>query len=296
MRLARPRAWRPRSSRLRIAAELLDRLLGVVERLAVPALLVLDRLHALALDRLGDDHGRRPVVASASRVGRSIASTSWPSISIACQPNASRPLRVRVEIPAVHRLAALAEPVDVDDRGQVVELLVAGVLEGLPHRALGHLAVAAQHPDPVRELVEALAGERDADADRAGPGRASRWRRRPTAGPGSDAPRAGCRTSERQQLLVGDRAGRLVHRVEQRRGVALREDQVVVAGVVRVVEVVAEVLREQDRHQVGGGHRGGRMPGLRDGGRADRVDAQLLAELTPEFRAFHAGNVTPRCG
>ena len=77
---------------------------------------------------------------------------------------------------------------------------------------------------------------------------------------------------------------------------ALREDEVVVPRIVRIVEVVPKVLREQDRHQVGGGHRRGRMPGLRDGGRADRVDAQLLAELTPEFRAFHAGNVTLDAG
>ena len=33
------------------------------------------------------------------------------------------PARVRGEVPAVHRLAALAEPVDVDDRGEVVELV-----------------------------------------------------------------------------------------------------------------------------------------------------------------------------
>ena len=76
------------------------------------------------------------------------------------------PLRVRVEIPAVHRLAALAEPVHVDDRGQVLELVERGVLERLPHRALGHLAVAAQAPDAVREPVEVLAGERHADRDR----------------------------------------------------------------------------------------------------------------------------------
>ena len=71
-------------------AELLDRRLGVVERLAVPAVLVLDRLHALALDRARDDRPSGwPVVAAASAYAASIASTSWPSISIACQPNAS---------------------------------------------------------------------------------------------------------------------------------------------------------------------------------------------------------------
>jgi hypothetical protein len=66
----------------------------------------------------------------------------------------------------VHRLAALAEPVDVEDHGQVVELPVGGVLERLPDRALGHLAVAGENPDAVRPRVDRLRGERDADADR----------------------------------------------------------------------------------------------------------------------------------
>jgi hypothetical protein len=54
----------------------------------------------------------------------------------------------------VHRLAALAEPVDVDDRDQVVELVVRGVLERLPLGALGNLAVAAERPDAERQPVE----------------------------------------------------------------------------------------------------------------------------------------------
>ena len=66
----------------------------------------------------------------------------------------------------MHGLAALAEPVNVHDRGEVVELVERGVLGRLPHRALGHLAVAADHPHAEREPVEALAGDRHADADR----------------------------------------------------------------------------------------------------------------------------------
>ncbi len=76
------------------------------------------------------------------------------------------PARVRGEVPAVHRLAALAEPVDVDDRGEVVELVEGRVLRRLPHRPLGHLAVAADHPDAEREAVEPLPGDRHPDADR----------------------------------------------------------------------------------------------------------------------------------
>ena len=40
--------------------------------------------------------------------------------------------------------------------GQVVEPVAGRVLERLPHRPLGQLAVPAQHPDAVRQLVEAL--------------------------------------------------------------------------------------------------------------------------------------------
>ena len=76
------------------------------------------------------------------------------------------PARVRGEVPAVHRLAALAEPVDVDDRGEVVELVEGRVLRRLPHRPLCHLAVAADDPDAEREAVEPLAGDRHPDADR----------------------------------------------------------------------------------------------------------------------------------
>ena len=70
---------------------------------------------------------------------------------------------------------------------------------------------------------------------------------------------------------------------------ALGEDEVVVARVVRVVEVVAEVLREQHRHQVGR-RTSTRSDGPTSGPQPRRigVDAQLLAELAPEFRAFHA--------
>ena len=54
----------------------------------------------------------------------------------------------------MHGLAPLAEPVDVDERDQVVQLRPAGVLDGLPHRALGHLRVTAQHPHAVGQPVE----------------------------------------------------------------------------------------------------------------------------------------------
>ena len=179
----------------------------------------------------------------------------------------------------MHGRAALAEPVDVDDRDQVVEAGVAGLLEGLPHRALGQLGVAAEHPDPEVGALEPLAGERDPDRDR----QALAERAGGDVDPGDlrrrVALQARAELAEGEQLLVVDRAGHLVHAVEQRRGVALGEDEVVVGRVLGRGEVVAQVPREQHRHQVGGRHRGGRVAGAGGGGGADRVDAQLLGEL-----------------
>ena len=53
----------------------------------------------------------------------------------------------------------------------------------------------------------------------------------------------------------------------------------VVCAVLGVGEVVAKVVREEHRHQVGGRHRGGRVAGAGRRRGADRVDAELPGEL-----------------
>ena len=81
------------------------------------------------------------------------------------------------------------------------------MVERLPDRALGHLAVAAEHPDVVGQLVEALAGQRDADADRAGPGPSEPVATSTQGSTGVGWPsRRLPNLRKRQQLLVGDRA------------------------------------------------------------------------------------------
>ncbi len=66
----------------------------------------------------------------------------------------------------MHRLARLAKAIDVDDRGQVVQTGERCMFEPLPHRTLGELPVAGQHPDPIGEPIQSFAGEGDADGDR----------------------------------------------------------------------------------------------------------------------------------
>jgi len=77
-----------------------------------------------------------PRVVRAEAIASSTASMSWPSICTVFHRRRD-PAGVRVQVPAVPGGAALAEPVDVEDRGEVVEPFDAGLLERLPHRALG---------------------------------------------------------------------------------------------------------------------------------------------------------------
>jgi hypothetical protein len=123
--------------------ELRDRMLRILERLAVLIRQVLDRLDAAALERPRHDRGRNASGELGLPEGR-VDRLDVVSVDRYGPPaECARPLDVAVEIPAVHRLARLTEPIDVDDRHEVAELLVRSVLERLPHRALRHLAVAA---------------------------------------------------------------------------------------------------------------------------------------------------------
>ena len=83
--------------------------------------LVLDRRHALALLRAGDDRDRLAGGGLGLGVG------GLDRLDVVAVDRDRLPAEgldaahVAVEVPAEHRLARLAEAVDVDDRGQVVE-------------------------------------------------------------------------------------------------------------------------------------------------------------------------------
>ena len=185
---------------------------------------------------------------------------------------------------AVHRLAALAQPVDIPDRDQVVEPVERRVLQRLPLRALRDLAVAAEHPHTEREPREALAGKRHPDSVR----QALPERSRGNVDPGDSRGRVPLERAVEapvtQELVIGDRPRGAKHRVEERGSVALGEDKPIVVGIPGLVEVIPEVFREQDRHQVGRRHSGGRVPRAGLCRRANGIDAQLLSQLTPEAR------------
>ena len=158
----------------------------------------------------------------------------------------------------------------------MIELVVRRLIERLPVRAFRHLAVAEQDPGAIGELVQVLAVQGHADAD--GQPLAERAGRhvdvRQDVRVGV-ALQAAAELTQAQQLGVRDRSGRLEHRVEQRAGVALAEDQAVVAGLTGVGPVISQVFGEEHGHEVGGGHAGSRVARPRFRRAADAVHAQL---------------------
>ncbi len=298
MPLLRPDRRRPRRPRRRRhregghAAERLDRPLRHVggQRLAVPAILVLDLGHALALDRARQDD-RRPLRPLGELVGVVDLRRVVPVDDHGAAAERLDAPPVGFHVPAELGRAGLTQPVHVDDRRQVVEAVVRRLVESLPDGALGQLAVAAEHPDPVVKPVEALAGEGYADAV----GQALTQR------PGGhvDPREHGGRVSLKRgpgppvglhELAVADHAGCLEQRVEQRRGVSLGEDEVVVVRPVRPGPVVVQVAGEQHRHQVGRGEARGRVAGAGSGHAADAVHAQLSGELPGGLEVRPAGH------
>ena len=246
----------------------------------MPPLLVLHLGDALALEGPGQ-HDGRPVTVAPGLGERPVDGARVVAVDHD-RAAAERldPGRVAVHVPLELGRASLAEAVHVHDGGQVPEPVVAALVERLPHGPLRHLAVAAQDPDVERELVEVLAG--NGDADRVGQALAEGSGRHvdPREHRGRVTLQAGAELPVRlQQLLLGDDPDRPEHGVEQRRGVALGEHDVVVGGQVGPVPVVAQVAEEQHRHEVGRRHRRRGVPGLRLGAAPDRVDPQLASQL-----------------
>ena len=177
------------------AAELADRRLGIGERLAVEAVAVLDRAHALALDRARDDRDRLPVAGQRLLVG-AVDLVEVVAVDLDRPPaERLRPPHIRGGVPAEHRLAALAEPVHVDDRDQVVEAS-RGLRGRRPPRSSPPPSRCRRRaPTPGTAPGPGASPPARPRRRRAGPDRASRSPRRPRESPASDGPRAGSRAS-----------------------------------------------------------------------------------------------------
>lgn len=233
----------------------------------------------LSLDRPGQHHGG-PVGFLADVAERLVDGGHVMAVDDD-RPAAEglHPTAVGVEVPPERRLSLLAQAVDVDDRRQVRQLVVGSFVEGLPHRALGQLAVTAQHPDPVGHLVEAPAGQGDAHSD----GKSLTDRPGGDAHPGQVRARVAVQLRAGpavggEQLVVAHDADGFEDGVEQHRGVALGEHQVVVGLRGRARPVVGQVTGHQHGHEIGRRQARRGVTGAGVGGAEDGIDPQLLGQ------------------
>src|SRR5437879_9334563 len=150
------------------AAQLLDGPFRHVRRegLAVPVLLVLDFTEALPLDRARDHDrrlgGRFPCLLQG-------LVDLFQVVAIDDDRPAAEglnPVTIDIGLPFVFGWSPLAEAIDVENGGEVGEAVEAGLVQPLPDRAFGQLAIARKGPDVIREAVELATGERDSDGKR----------------------------------------------------------------------------------------------------------------------------------
>jgi hypothetical protein len=109
---------------------------ALLERLAVPVVLVLEQLDALALERARHNH-RRPAGRLAGLLERGQHLRHVLAVDADHVPAERFPSRdERVRVVRELRRTALTEPVDVGNGAQVVELVERRHLRGFPDRTL----------------------------------------------------------------------------------------------------------------------------------------------------------------
>ena len=173
---------------------------------------------------------------------------------------------------------ALAERIRVDDRAEVVELVMRGGIGRLPDRAFGNLAVAEQDIGAVSG-ADAPGVQRDADRG------ADALSERPGGHVDERQPRRGMAFEvrlERPQLhqpLARKEPGLGPGGVENRRRMSLRQHEAIVVRVLGVLRIEVHLREEQHRHDVGGREAGGRMSAPRLAGRGDRIDPELCGDV-----------------
>src|SRR5262249_59768514 len=73
----------------------------------------------------------------------------------------SRPLGIRLRVPLELGRATLSQTVHIKNGRQIIELVIPGLVQRLPNRALSRLAIPEQNPYMVGQLVQIFAIEGD---------------------------------------------------------------------------------------------------------------------------------------
>ena len=287
------------SDRLILRFERLDRrvrLLALLERLAVPRILVFDAGNAVALERARQDHRGTPGDRPRLGVGVEQRVHVVPVDNDGVPPEGAPFGRVLLHVVLPHRRAALAQAIDVGDPHEVVDGVKRGRLRRFPDGAFSGFAIPEQH---VRAVVGTDAPRIQGDPH----ARAEALAERPGGDIDEGQPRRrvpleiGAQLAQLQQLAPGEQADRRPRGVQERRRVPLGEHEAIVVLVLRLLRVEPHLGHEERRHDVGSRRTGGRVAAACRGRREHRVDAELsgnVVEHGDEGRAIRRHGRPPK--
>ncbi len=252
--------------------------LVLLERLAVPARLTFDERDPVALLRPRQQHRRPPLGGGRLLEGRDDLH-QVVAVDDAGVPAERMPaLAVRDHVVLELGRAALTQSIDIHDRAQRLELVKMRRGRGFPDRSLRRLSVAHQHVGAIRRLDPPRV-ERHADArgqslaERSGGDIDERqpWRRM--------AFEIGAQLPQLEQRFARQRAQLGPHGIENRRGVAFRQDESIGVWMAGIPWIEPHLAEEQRRQQLGGRHaRGGVAAcGRRRG--SNRFDAKTRRDV-----------------
>ena len=257
----------------------------------MPAVLVLQKRHPLALQGSRQDHSR-PARFPRPLQGLPDLPDLVP-VHLEDIPSESLefPL-IRPEVMAVHGGLRLRQPVDVRHSRQVVQPQVDRRVGRLPDRSLRHLTVPHHHVGPPAGPGQLL-----------GRGHAHAHRQPLSQRTGGSLdplhPRGGVPFQHTRDLAQVHQAahrndpGLGIGRPQNRRSMPLGQDELVVPPVVRVFDVVLHLVKEQAGGDLRHRHTGRGMARSGPAGHLERVDPQLFRDQSQIFILAHGNKLLP---
>src|SRR6266852_249326 len=138
----------------------------LVERLAVPALFILQEGDTLTLYGLSDNHSRRAVGLYGLCECLVDLVIVMPVNHDSVPAEAIGACLIGGGVPAQFGFAALPQAIAVEYSNQVIQLVMRGVIEGFPDRTFCHLAITQQNPDMIEQFVKVFADQPYTHANR----------------------------------------------------------------------------------------------------------------------------------
>ena len=214
----------------------------------MPSFLVLQERDAGAFHRLGQDGQRLRAQAHRGKHFGDLLQIMAIDLLGAPAEGLKAPF-VGAKVTRERRGLALAEPVDIHNRDEVVQVVDACQRGRLPDRAFRAFAIAEQHIGPVVQVVQ-LRAQRHAHPDRQPlaqrPGRhIHEWQARCRM-----AFEVAAELTQLEQLLHRKQPRLRPGRIQQGRGMAFGKNEPVVVVEVRVLGIVAHVSEEQGRYHI----------------------------------------------